>query len=57
MSKIVSKILGLFLSEVNAGACVPTIGCCCVAPGQAVSCTGVCVKQNTCIRGSKICGG
>lgn len=52
MSKIVSKILGLFISDVNAGACVPTIGCCCGTPGHGVSCIGTCVTQTTCIHGT-----
>lgn len=51
MSKIASKILGLFLSDVTAGACVPNKGCCCGTKGHAVGCLGHCVKQATCRTG------
>jgi len=52
MSKIASKILGLFISDVSAGACVADHGCCCGTKGHAVSCLGTCVVQSTCRTGS-----
>ena len=51
MSKIASKILGLFLSDVNAGAFVADFGCCCGTKGHAVNSVGACVKQATCRTG------
>ena len=56
MSKIASKILGLFLSDVTAGACVSIHGCCCGKRGHAVNCIGICKPSPTCHSGP-ICGG
>jgi hypothetical protein len=55
MSKIASKILGLFLSDVTAGACVADRGCCCGKRNHAVSCLGTCVKNPVCHTGPS-CG-
>jgi hypothetical protein len=51
MSKLAAKILGMFVSEIPAGACVTDHGCCCGKKGHAVGCHGACVKQATCRTG------
>lgn len=49
MSKITSKILGLFLPAVSAGACVIDFMCCCnSAHTKSVNCVGVCVTLAGC---------
>jgi hypothetical protein len=49
MKKFTSKILGLFLSDVTAGACTIDHGCCCnTAKTIGVNCVGVCVKMSGC---------
>lgn len=49
MSKLTSKILGLFLPDVTAGACVIDFMCCCnSAHTLSVNCKGVCVKLAGC---------
>lgn len=45
MSKFTSMILGLFLPDVSAGACVFDHGCCCTKT-TGVNCVGVCVKMS-----------
>jgi hypothetical protein len=42
MSKIVSKIVGLFVPSVTAGACLTATGCCC-GKNRVISCFGACV--------------
>jgi hypothetical protein len=51
MTKLASKILGFFISDVTAGACVADHGCCCGKRGHGVSCLGTCVKMATCHTG------
>ena len=55
MSKIATRILRLFVSDVPAGACVTNHGCCCGKKGHAVGCHGACVKQATCVSGLPKC--
>jgi hypothetical protein len=42
------RFLKLFLSEVPAGACVPTHGECCSTRRMSHSCTGPCVRSTVC---------
>lgn len=42
------RFLKLFLSEVPAGACVPSNGECCTTARKVHSCTGVCVTSSVC---------
>jgi hypothetical protein len=49
MRKLTSKLLGLFLPDVSAGACVIDHGCCCnSAHTKTVNCVGVCVTLKGC---------
>jgi hypothetical protein len=48
-----SKILGLFLPDVTAGACFAEARCCCnTAHTKGVNCVGACVTMNGCHSGS-----
>ena len=49
MSKLASKILGLFLPDVTAGACTVDYLCCCnSAHTIGVNCVGTCVTMTGC---------
>lgn len=42
------RFLKLFLSEVPAGACVPSNGDCCTTRGKVHNCYGNCVTSSVC---------
>ena len=46
VKKLGNSVLGLFLSNVKAGACVPIHTHCCGTRGHAYNCWGACAKGN-----------